>query len=89
MYVKPKFRGAALGNKINVARIQGVSNDIISVVFLVSENVIALRNLKSLGFIEYISIENILLFNKIYKRNINVLNSDTITEKILKGFNLK
>ena len=89
LYVKPKFRGMSLGNKINVARIQGVPYDIIPVVFLVSENVIALRNLKSLGFVEYISIENILLFNKIYKRNINVLNSDTITEKILTGFNLK
>lgn len=86
LYVKPQFRGKSLGPKINKARVDNKINKEIGLCFVIPENRYAMRNLKKIGCEESILVKYTIWFNKIYRRNIKVLNSNKISNNILKGF---
>jgi len=88
LYVKPQYRGQSLGKKINQIRLKAIGIENTPIVFVVSNNRYALRNLKILGFNEYVIIKHTKWFNKINKRKINVLNSHKFSKQILKGFGI-
>ena len=86
LFVLPEYRGKSLGKFINTARINSIPNGCLPVGFVIPENRYALRNLKMLGFKEFILVEHAVWFNKWKRKKITVLQPGEIASKILKGF---
>ncbi|HQG78345.1 MAG TPA: GNAT family N-acetyltransferase [Bacteroidales bacterium] len=87
LFVKPEFRGKNYGKLINQARLNAVPDNCLPIVFVIPENRFALRNLKILGFEEYLLVKHFLWFKHWCRRKIKILRPGEISDKLIEGFN--
>lgn len=86
LFVIPSFRGKSIGKYINEHRIKTVSEDKIPIVFVMTENKYAIRNLKLFGFKMQVKVVDKVWFGNRHKRNITLLSNHSSAEKIESGF---
>jgi ribosomal protein S18 acetylase RimI-like enzyme len=70
LYVFPEYRGKSLAKELMKARLAAIPENIIPVVFVAPDNRYTIRNLKSLGFCEFISVRVVTFFGKWTKHRI-------------------
>ncbi len=86
LYVLPEFRGKSIGKYINEHRIKTVPKGKIPIVFVMTENKYAIRNLEMFGFKKQVKVVDKLWFRNKHKRNITLLSDHSSAEIIESGF---
>ena len=86
LFVLPEYRGQSIGKAINMERINTIPNGVTPIVFVLTSNRFAIRNLEMFGFSKCVLIKDYLFFGRIHKRVIKKLNSGNIVDSIISGF---
>ena len=75
-----------MGKQINQARINFIPKTSYPLVFVMSENKYAIRNLKIFGFIECAIVNNMTIFNSYKRQQIKlIIKNNNIVDRIIKG----
>lgn len=85
LLVFPGFRGHSLGKKLNETRIASIPSGRTPIVFVMTENRYAIRNLKMFGFEEMMIVTRRTWFKRWTWQTVLVLNDGAITERLLRG----
>lgn len=87
LYVVPKFRGRSIGKVVNQARINSIPSDCTPMVFVITENHFAIRNLEIFGFKKGVLLKDYLFFKRYHRRKVvKLLDCQVLFDQILKGF---
>jgi hypothetical protein len=86
LFVFSEFRGHSLGKKLNQVRIGAIPADQTPIVFVITENRYAIRNLKMYGFEEILKIQWTTWFKKWSAQRIKVLIESDISRRLIEGF---
>lgn len=86
LFVKSTARGRSYGKLINEARINDIPEYCLPVGFVIPENKYALRNLKILGFEEFLLVKHVVWFNTWKRRDISIIQHSEISNILLEGF---
>ena len=85
LLVFPDFRGQSLGKKLNQARIAAVPEGHTPVVFVMTENRFAIRNLKMFGFEEMLIVTRTTWFRRWSSQKVRVLCDCDISRRLIQG----
>lgn len=85
LLVFPGFRGHSLGKKLNQARIAAVPEDQTPLVFVMTENRFAIRNLKMFGFEEMLIVTRTTWFRRWSAQRVRVLCDSDISRRLIQG----
>jgi len=86
LFVKSEYRGKSYGKLINNARVNDIPADCIPVSLVIPENRYALRNLKQIGFEEFLVVKHVTWFSKFERRKITITQPGEIATILLGGF---
>jgi len=86
LYVHPEFRGESVGKEINVARTTSIPHGQTAIVFVLSDNKYAMRNLEMLGYQRALEINDYLILGYFHFNQINRLGSESEFAVLSRGF---
>jgi ribosomal protein S18 acetylase RimI-like enzyme len=89
LFVDPKYRGKSIGKKLNEVRVASVPAGKILIVFVMTENRIALRNQKIIGFKEILIIKRSTWFNKWIRQRITTIHDCYVSRLLTKRLIIK
>ncbi|MBK1654992.1 hypothetical protein CKO29_09790 [Allochromatium vinosum] len=85
LLVFPGFRGHSLGKKLNQARIASIPADQTPIVFVMTENRFAIRNLKLFGFEEMLVVTRTTWLKRWTRQTVGVLRDGDFTRRLAAG----
>ncbi len=85
LLVFPEFRGRSLGKYLNQACIAAIPAGHTPIIFVMTENRIAIRNVKMFGFKEMLIVTQTTWFKKWTRQTVKILHSGDISQKLMYG----
>jgi len=85
LLVFPECRGRSLGKYLNQACIAAIPAGHTPIVFVMTENRIAIRNVKMFGFKEILIVTRTTWFKRWTRQTVKVLHDGDISQKLIHG----